>query len=113
MKMDSVEVLIKQCEAALSRREMRAAVWFGEKSLSLLNRAKAPNKTRCALLFANVLFANAEYLRAHNVLDKEGLLVRYTGERKRKRETKQKKKKKKSFFFCSSKRETCWAPNVC
>jgi hypothetical protein len=65
--LSSVEVLMMQCEAALFRREMRAAVWFGEKSLSLLNRAQEPaksaKKTKCALLFANVLFANEEYLR--------------------------------------------------
>jgi hypothetical protein len=63
----SVDVLMRQCEAALHRREMRAAVWFGEKSLSLLNRVQEPvasaKKITCVLLLANVLFSNAEYLR--------------------------------------------------
>jgi hypothetical protein len=64
--MASALLALRHCEAALQTGDINAAVFFGEKSLSLTKRASPADdaaRRRCAFTLARVLFANAEYLR--------------------------------------------------
>ncbi len=59
-------MLQRQSEAALLRREMRAAVFLAEKALSLAKRASPVDeglRRRCSFTLARVLFHNTEHMR--------------------------------------------------